>query len=163
MYVNSVGGQDELVFDGGSLIVDAKASCSIAPGSSIRSASGSTSRWARRATTRKPTVHARPRPPRPVEPPPEPAPLMSGDEQVWCALVVGTRLHPQERRDPRAAACPAGSTPAVTAAVAAEAIGPENVMGVAMPAPETPPEELELAQEVARNLGIDFHVIGLGG
>ena len=89
---------------------------------------------------------------------------MSGDEQVWCALVVGTRDFVRKNGAPTVVlGLSGGIDAAVTAAVAAEALGPENVLGVAMPAPESPPEETELAQELARNLGIDFHVIGLGG
>ena len=166
VYVNSVGGQDELVFDGGSLIVDAKGELL------YRAHQFEPERfWVDvplgppRDVTHKPTtVHSRPRPPRPVEPPPECAPLMSSDEQVWCALVTGTRDFVRKNGATTAVlGLSGGIDAAVTAAVAAEAIGPENVLGVAMPAPETQPEELELAQEVARNLGIDFHVIGLGG
>src|SRR3954454_11865170 len=166
VYVNSVGGQDELVFDGGSLIVGANGQLL------YRAQQFETERFCvdvplgpPRAVTGKPTtVHSRPRPPRPVEPTPPSPPQISGDEQVWCALVVGTRDFVRKNGATTAVlGLSGGIDAAVTAAVAAEALGPENVLGVAMPAPESPPEELELAQEVARNLGIDFHVIGLGG
>ncbi len=166
VYVNSVGGQDELVFDGGSLIVDANGELL------YRAGQFETERFCvdvplgppRTVTSKPTTVHSRPRPARPVEPPPPSPPQMAGDEQVWCALVVGTRDFVRKNGASTAVlGLSGGIDAAVTAAVAAEALGPENVLGVAMPAPESPPEELELAQELARNLGIDFHVLGLGG
>src|SRR5829696_1378488 len=166
VYVNSVGGQDELVFDGGSLIVDAKGELL------YRAQQFESERFCvdvplgppREVTNKPTTVHSRPKPPRPPEPPPAPAELMSGDEQVWCALVVGTRDFIRKNGATTAVlGLSGGIDAAVTAAVAAEALGPENVLGVAMPSPDSPPEELDLAQELARNLRIDFHVIGLGG
>src|SRR5215208_7110330 len=166
VYVNSVGGQDELVFDGGSLIVDAQGELL------YRAQQFDTERFcvdvplgaSRAVTTQPTTVHSRPRPPRPVEPPPRSPAQISGDEQVWCALVVGTRDFIRKNGATTAVlGLSGGIDAAVTAAVAADALGPENVLGVAMPSPDSPPEELELAQELARNLGIDFRVIGLGG
>src|SRR5829696_96653 len=166
VYVNSVGGQDELVFDGGSLIVDANGELL------YRAQQFETERFCvdvplgppRAVTGRPTTVHSRPRPPRPAQPPPPCAPLMSGDEQVWYALVLGTRDFIRKNGATTAVlGLSGGIDAAVTAAVAAEALGPENVLGVAMPSPDSPPEELDLAQELARNLRIDFHVIGLGG
>jgi len=166
VYVNSVGGQYDLVFDGGSLIVDAQGELL------YRARQFETERFcidvplgAPRAVTMQPTtVHSRPRPPRPVEPPPRSPAQISGDEQVWYALVVGTRDFIRKNGATTAVlGLSGGIDAAVTAAVAAEALGPENVLGVAMPAPETPPEEHELAQQLARNLGIEFQVIGLGG
>jgi NAD+ synthase (glutamine-hydrolysing) len=166
VYVNSVGGQDELVFDGGSLVVDAKGELL------YRAKQFETERFCidvplgppREVTSKPTTVHSRPRPARPAEPPPPSPPLISGDEQVWCALVVGTRdfIH-KNGATTAVLGLSGGIDAAVTAAIVAEALGPENVLGVAMPSPDSPHEETDLAQELARNLGIDFHVVGLGG
>src|SRR5829696_7096786 len=166
VYVNSVGGQDELVFDGGSLIVGADGDLL------YRAQQFATERFCvdvplgppREVTGNPTTVHSRPRPKRPAEKPPPSTPLMSGDEQAWCALVLGTRDFVRKNGAQTAVlGLSGGIDAAVTAAVAAEALGPENVLGVAMPSPDSPAEELDLAQELARNLRIDFHVIGLGG
>jgi NAD+ synthase (glutamine-hydrolysing) len=46
--------------------------------------------------------------------------------------------------------------------VAAEALGPENVLGIAMPADSSPPDELENARDLADRLGIELCVIPLG-
>jgi NAD+ synthase (glutamine-hydrolysing) len=54
-----------------------------------------------------------------------------------------------------------GIDAAVTAAIAADALGAENVLGIAMPAPGTPPEELEDARQLAAALGIRFETIPL--
>jgi NAD+ synthetase len=54
-----------------------------------------------------------------------------------------------------------GIDAAVCAAVAADALGPENVLGIAMPAPDTPREELEDARELAQTLGIRIEHIPL--
>jgi NAD+ synthase (glutamine-hydrolysing) len=162
VYVNLVGGQDELVFDGGSLVVDAEGELL------YRARQFEAERFVldvplggRRPVTGEPrTVHTRPRPRRAPLPPPEPAPQISDEEQVWCALVVGTRDFVRKNGGTTAVLGLSGGIDAsVTAAVAAEALGAENVLGIAMPSPESPPGELEDARELAHRLGIEFHVI----
>jgi NAD+ synthase (glutamine-hydrolysing) len=79
---------------------------------------------------------------------------------VWEALVLGTRDFVRKNGGTTAVLGMSGGIDAsVTAAVVAEALGGENVLGIAMPAPDSPPAELEDAGELARLLGIDFHVI----
>lgn len=55
-----------------------------------------------------------------------------------------------------------GIDSAVTACVAARAFGPENVQGVAMPGPYNAPESLADAQELASRLGIGFEQVPIG-
>ncbi len=55
-----------------------------------------------------------------------------------------------------------GIDSAVTAAVAADALGPENVLGVCMPTPASLEQEVADAEQVARNLGIVFQVVPVG-
>ncbi len=162
VYVNLVGGQDELVFDGGSLVVGADGELL------YRARQFEAERFVldvplggeRPVTVTPKTVHTRPRPGRDPLPAPRPAPQISADEQVWCALVVGTRDFVRKNGGARAVlGLSGGIDAAVTAAVAAEALGAENVIGIAMPAPDSAPAELEDARELARRLGIDFHVI----
>jgi NAD+ synthase (glutamine-hydrolysing) len=162
VYVNSVGGQDELVFDGGSLVVDADGALL------YRARQFEPERFVLdvplggvRPLGREPrTVHTRPRPPREPLPAPAPAPQISGDEQVWQALVLGTRDFVRKNGGTTAVLGLSGGIDAsVTAAVAAEALGAENVLGIAMPAPDSVLAELEDARELAQRLGIDFHVI----
>jgi NAD+ synthase (glutamine-hydrolysing) len=162
VYVNCVGGQDELVFDGGSLVVDAGG------GLIHRACQFEPERFcvdvplgADRPLARRPrTVHARPRPQREPAPPPEVRPQLTADEQVWEAVVLGTRDFVRKNGGTTAVlGLSGGIDAAVTACVAAAALGPENVLGVAMPAPTSPPVELEDARELAERLGIDFHVM----
>jgi NAD+ synthetase len=56
-----------------------------------------------------------------------------------------------------------GVDSAVTAALAVEALGRANVVGIAMPSPHSSRESLEDAEALARDLGITFEVIGITG
>jgi len=162
VYVNSVGGQDELVFDGGSLIVDADGEVL------HRAAQFTPERFcvdvpigrSRRLTVPASTVHLRPRAQRPASLRPAPAPQMTTDEQVWQALVVGTRDFVRRNGAQGAALGLSGGIDSVlTALVAADALGPENVLAIAMPGPQSSSEELEDATSFAAHLGLDFQVI----
>ena len=55
-----------------------------------------------------------------------------------------------------------GIDSAVTAALAAEALGPERVLGVAMPGPYSSPGSLRDAEDLARRLGIRSAVVPIG-
>jgi NAD+ synthase (glutamine-hydrolysing) len=162
VYVNSVGGQDELVFDGGSLVVDGDGELL------YRARQFEPERFCvdvplgrDRPLAREPrTVHARPPAPRGGERRPEPAPQLSGDEQIWRAIVLGTRDFVRKNGGTTALlGLSGGIDAAVTAAVVADALGPENVLGMAMPTPDSPPGELEDARTLAERLGIDFTVL----
>ncbi len=52
-----------------------------------------------------------------------------------------------------------GIDSALTAAIAVEALGPDNVLGVALPSPYSSPESLEDARQLADNLGCRFEII----
>ncbi len=52
-----------------------------------------------------------------------------------------------------------GIDSALTADIAARALGPENVMGIALPSPYSSTESVEDARELAANLGIEFTII----
>lgn len=52
-----------------------------------------------------------------------------------------------------------GIDSALTCAIACEALGPENVMGVALPSPYTSTESIEDAKNLAENLGIRFELV----
>ena len=56
-----------------------------------------------------------------------------------------------------------GIDSAVTAALAADALGPENVLGVIMPSPYTPDHAVKDALELARNLGIEQRLLPIDG
>lgn len=56
-----------------------------------------------------------------------------------------------------------GLDSALVAALAVEALGPEKVLGVAMPSEFNAPESLSLARELAKNLGISFLTVPIDG
>jgi NAD+ synthase (glutamine-hydrolysing) len=164
VYVNCVGGQDELVFDGGSLVVDADGELL------HRAPQFAADRFVldvplgRGRPVHEPacTVHTRPARERDPLPRPEPVAPPSDDEQVWDALVLGTRDFVRRNGGTTVAlGLSGGIDAAVTAAVAADALGPEQVLGLAMPGPDTAPEELEDARELAELLGIRFAAVPL--
>jgi NAD+ synthase (glutamine-hydrolysing) len=164
VYVNFVGGQDELVFDGGSIIVDADGILR------HRAAAFAEERFvvdvpiaaARPVTGPLRTVHTRPLRRRAAPASPAPAAPPREAEMVWQALVTGTRDF-AAKNDFGAAVLglSGGIDAAVAAAVAADALGPANVLGVAMPGEDTPADELADAKALAAGLGIDFATVHL--
>lgn len=165
VYVNFVGGQDDIVFDGGSLIFDGRGEllhrsprfiedrfCIDVPVAAPRAVTAPVS-----------TVHTRPlpderEPARPLSHS-EPADRMSS---VWHALLTGLRDFVRKNSFPGVVlGLSGGIDSAMTAAVAAAALGPEHVLGIAMPPEGEEGEELANARTVANNLGIDFTVIPL--
>jgi NAD+ synthase (glutamine-hydrolysing) len=81
-------------------------------------------------------------------------------EEVWSALVTGTRDYIQKTGFQEALiALSGGIDSAVVAAVAVDAIGPANVVGVAMPSRYSSQHSLDDARQLAENLGIRFLTI----
>ncbi|HEV2772095.1 MAG TPA: NAD+ synthase [Thermoleophilaceae bacterium] len=162
VYVNCVGGQDELVFDGGSIVVDGDG------GVLFRAVQFEPARFCldvpiarpRPLGSRPSVVHARVGAPRVPDPPPPSPPQAAELAQVWQALVLGTRDF-THRNGAGAAVLglSGGMDSAVTAAVAADALGPENVLGVSMPSPGTPDVEVANARRLAADLGIAFQIL----
>jgi len=81
-------------------------------------------------------------------------------EMHWCAIVQGIRDHAQKFGLPRAVlGLSGGIDSAVVAALAVDALGKDNVAGIAMPSRYSSDHSLEDARELAKNLGIEFHVM----
>ncbi len=162
VYVNCVGGQDELVFDGGSLVVDADGELV------YRAAQFEAERFCvevqasppRRCSGHLTTVHTRPAPTRPPLPVRALALQGSEDYQVWQALVLGTHDFARKNgRDSAVLGLSGGIDAAVTAAVAADALGPGRVLGLALPGPHSPEADSHDAQLLAAALGIRFECV----
>jgi NAD+ synthase (glutamine-hydrolysing) len=165
VYANFVGGQDDIVFDGSSLVVGAD-------GELLYRAPAFVEDRAfvdvplpphRPVTGPLRTVHTVPIPERPrAHTPPSAEPLEELAE-VWQALQVGTRDFARRNGYEQAVlGLSGGIDAALTAMLAADVFGPAQVLGVAMPGPETPDQELADAREVAGSLGIGFAVVPLG-
>ena len=143
--VNQVGGNDELLFDGSSLVVDGSGRTRV--------------RLAAFAEEERLVDLDR------LETLPEPPVRHFTDaEEALPALVMGTADYVRKCGfESVVLGLSGGIDSAVTAAIAAEALGPDRVHGVAMPSRYSSPESLEDARALAGNLGVDFRVIGIDG
>ncbi|MCK9278667.1 MAG: NAD+ synthase [Methanoculleus sp.] len=132
---NLVGGNDDLVFDG-------RSSAFSADGTLI-------ARGAAFAEDIVTVDIARPVPQAVV--PDDPAP----ESEVWRALVLGTRDYVHKCGFTSVLlGLSGGIDSSLVAAIAARALGPENVLGVLLPSPYTSLESIEDARELGENLGI---------
>ena len=85
------------------------------------------------------------------------------DEAAFEALVIGTRDYIRKCGFRQAIiGLSGGIDSALVAAIAVEAIGAENVMGVGMPGPHSSEHSLIDARALAENLGIEFDVVPIG-
>jgi NAD+ synthase (glutamine-hydrolysing) len=137
--VNQVGGNDSLIFDGSSLVLDATGKV-IAQGKSFEEdlvffdSDGFTG-----------DVHEQ----------------VEGEEgSAYSALVLGTRDYVRKCGFRQViVGLSGGIDSALTAVIAADALGPENVLGVGMPGPYSSPGSIEDARALATNLGIRFQLL----
>jgi len=147
IYVNQVGGQDELVFDGASFALDPDGGVKVqlAPFREIVSLT----RWQRQGTHWRCTSGEMTR-------------FEDGLEGVYQAMVLGLRDYVDKNRFPGVIlGLSGGIDSAISAAVAVDALGPERVRTVMMPSPYTSRDSLEDAAEVARLLDIRLDNISI--
>jgi NAD+ synthetase len=140
VYVNQVGGNDQLVFDGSSFALDAN-------GEPLALA----------ASLAEDLVIFD------VDAPPAPAairPTLADEcEAVYEALVLGTRDYIRKCGFRSVIiGLSGGIDSSLTAAIAVDAVGRENVMGVGMPGPYSSGHSVTDARALAENLGIRFEV-----
>jgi len=139
--VNQVGGNDSLVFDGSSLVLNPAGEV-IAQG---RSFEEDLIYFDSKALTGE--VHEE----------------IEGEEaSVYAALVLGTRDCMRKCGFKKAIiGLSGGIDSALTAVIAADAAGPENVIGVGMPGPYSSPGSIDDARALAENLGIRFELLSI--
>lgn len=141
-YCNLVGGQDELVFDGGSFVLDA---------------AGKLAARLPAFETHFDTVDFEKKKGRWAPVAKRPAALLSPIEEIHRALVLGVRDYVGKNKFSKVAlGLSGGIDSALVAAIAAEALGPQNVTGVTMPSRFNTGETKSDAALVAKNLGISF-------
>ncbi|HET6175318.1 MAG TPA: NAD+ synthase [Candidatus Sulfotelmatobacter sp.] len=139
--VNQVGGNDSLVFDGSSVVLNREGQI-VAQGRSFeedliyfdsQALSGD--------------MHEQ----------------IAGDEaSVYSALVLGTRDYMRKCGFQKAIiGLSGGIDSALTAVIAADAVGPENVIGVGMPGPYSSQGSIDDARALANNLGIRFELLSI--
>jgi NAD+ synthase (glutamine-hydrolysing) len=139
--VNQVGGNDSLVFDGSSVVLNREGEV-IAQGKSFEEDLVYFD-----SNTLAGEMHEQ----------------IAGEEaSVYAALVLGTRDYMRKCGFQKAIiGLSGGIDSALTAVIAADAIGPENVIGVGMPGPFSSPGSIEDARKLAENLGIRFELISI--
>jgi NAD+ synthase len=149
LYVNQVGGQDELVFDGASFALDA--ACELRLQAPCWREALVMSQWQRQADGLW-TVE-----PGTLTPPSE------GIEAIYQALVLGLRDYVRKNRFPGVVlGLSGGIDSALTAALAVDALGADQVHCVMMPSPYTSRDSLDDAAHVARMIGTELRSIDIG-
>jgi len=147
VYVNQVGGQDELVFDGGSFAAD--------PTGTVLAASPSFEEgeyWLEITAGSGPLIVAGS----------GVAPPLNELDAVWRALVLGVRDYVNKNRFKGVVlGLSGGVDSALTLAVAVEALGPGRVEAVMMPFRYTSQMSVEDAAEQSRILGVNHKVISI--
>ena len=147
VYLNQVGGQDEVVYDGGSFALGADRRLK-----------------AKLASFREEvaTVEFR-RNGKGWECLPGPiAPEMGSIESIYQAMVLGLGDYVNKTGFPSVViGLSGGVDSALTAAVAADALGPERVHAIMMPSPYTSRESLEDAEACAKAIGIKYDIVSI--
>ncbi|MGO9437967.1 MAG: NAD+ synthase [Terracidiphilus sp.] len=137
---NQVGGNDSLLFDGSSLALNAR-------GELIAQA----------ASFQEDLVVLDPFAAPAIE-----LPLSDDTEAAYHALVLGTRDYVHKCGFRKGLiALSGGIDSALVAAIASEALGPENVIAVGMPSPYSSQGSIDDSRKLAANLGIRFELIGI--
>ncbi len=162
VYVNAVGGQDELVFDGGSLVVDPEGEevarlPQFEEALEVVDVPLGEARDFQHATIDRPRVRLR-----------DPSgsvysvvtPVLPDAEEIYRALVLGVRDYVIKNGFTKVTlGLSGGIDSAVTAVIAADALGPGNVLAVSMPSRFSTEHSRSDAQELAQNLGLEFMTI----
>lgn len=87
----------------------------------------------------------------------------SEDEEIWQALVLGVRDYARKCRFSKVVlGLSGGIDSAIVAAIAAAALGKENVLGVLMPSPYSSEHSISDALALAENLGIKTNLLPIG-
>jgi NAD+ synthase len=144
-YLNRVGGQDELVFDGASFVINGDGTLAVQM-ADWEEQEVST-RWTRTAKGWRCDAG-------PI------APLADHPEDIYCAMVLALRDYVERNRFPGVVlGLSGGIDSAICAAIAADALGPERVWCVMLPSRFTSQLSLDLATECARMIGCRYDTI----
>ncbi|MBE9028369.1 NAD+ synthase, partial [filamentous cyanobacterium LEGE 11480] len=142
LYVNQVGGNDDLIFDGNSFAVNPD---------------GEVTTRAKAFDTDLIIVDCLPNQRRllAIEPSTPTPYIHSIESEIWSALVLGVRDYTRKCGFSKIVlGLSGGIDSAIVAAIAATAVGPDNVLGVLMPSPYSSEHSITDALALARNLGI---------
>src|ERR1700704_5094606 len=144
VYLNQIGGQDELVFDGASFALNAD--LSVAAQLPAFAENITTLRWTKTATGWRCNGPM--------------APVVEGDKADYAACVLGLRDYVGKTGFPGVLlGISGGIDSALCAAIAVDALGAERVRGVMLPFRFTAQVSLDDAAKLARALGIRYEVL----
>ena len=163
LYLNMVGAQDDLVFDGGSFALDSAGEviarseqfesslnivdiqCEIESGAPDLVLTGAIKKDQGQAKTLI-------------------AQSLSDEEEIWKALVVGLKDYVSKNGFKSVAlGLSGGIDSALTATLAVDALGKESVYGLLMPSKYSSTHSISDAKELAENLGIGYEIIEIAG
>jgi len=148
IYVNQVGGQDELVFDGGSFVLNADRRMAVAATQFTEDLKATT--WARGDDGWACTSG-------------EIEPWIEGMERIYQAMVLGLRDYVNKNGFPGVViGLSGGIDSAITAVVAVDALGRDRVHCVMMPSPYTSGDSLDDARELAERLEVRYDSANIG-
>ncbi|WP_433312554.1 NAD+ synthase [Micromonospora chersina] len=171
-YVNMVGGQDELVYDGDSMIVDATGTLLARAPQFVEHllvhdvdlppakepADGEQAAGGMRIVRAKVSDILPPAPVGEAAVGGIIAPV-ADEAEVWQALVVGLRDYVNKNRFPSVVlGLSGGIDSAVVAALAVDALGPDRVVGVSLPSQHSSEHSRADAEELAKRTGLDFRI-----
>ena len=144
VYVNQVGGQDELVFDGSSVVIDADGNVAARLPSFVPHFQTVDISLDGKIVTG------------------EVVPFGNDIDRVYDALVLGTRDYLRKNGfSDVVIGLSGGIDSSIVAAIAVDALGVDHVHGVAMPSRYSSQGSLDDAERLAKNLGIDYRVISI--
>ncbi len=158
-YVNMAGGQDDLVFDGDTIVVDSDGSV-IARAPQFEEGLMMIDLDVKLASSDPDLIIS--------EPPilkykkliPGVAPRLDDLAEIWQALVVGLRDYVVKNKFPSVVlGLSGGIDSAVVAAIAVDAIGAERVHGIALPSKYSSDHSLSDAKQLAINTGVKYRII----
>ncbi|HKQ87460.1 MAG TPA: NAD+ synthase [Candidatus Acidoferrales bacterium] len=142
VYVNQVGGNDSLVFDGSSMAIAADGAIA------ARAKSFEEDLIYFDTSTGKGDVHGN---------------MENEIDAIYHALVLGTRDYVRKCGFRKVVVgLSGGIDSALVATIASDALGPENVVGVSMPGPYSSEGSIGDARQLAQNLGIELLVLPIG-
>ena len=143
IYVNQVGGQDELVFDGASFVMDAKGDVAFQAAEFEEGVYDVTFEDGQFSC-------------------PENIAQYIGDEELYQALVLGLRDYISKNGFPGVLlGLSGGIDSALSAVIAVDALGADKVQCIMMPSPFTSQDSLDDAAALAENLGCAYETIGI--
>jgi NAD+ synthase (glutamine-hydrolysing) len=155
-YVNAIGGNDELIFDGRSLVADAQGR--VVAGLAAFRDELRVVEVGRVSSTSRPPLVANPAESPVIHP-------TFGQEDladIHDALVLGLRDYAHKTGFKKALlGLSGGIDSALTAVIAAQALGPQNVIGISLPSVISSQHSRDDAALVAKSLGIQYHTLSI--